>query len=194
MCWRAAMEVSARAGRNKISVAFSSNDRGIRTTRVVPGLHKLEAGGAWLLLSDHPMYVELTGKQPFYLLRTEAFCALFASCAAYHLWFPDHWVMFACLFLVPDLSLLMYLRGPNAVASIVYNLVHTYVVPALLGIFAVLFRNALLAEVSLIWISHIGLDRMLGYGLKYPTSFQFTHIQSAANPVIVSTPPRAQHE
>jgi hypothetical protein len=40
--------------------------------------------------------------------------------------------------------------------------------------------------VSLIWIAHIGMDRALGFGLKYPASFRFTHIQSAANPAIVS--------
>jgi Domain of unknown function (DUF4260) len=123
--------------------------------------------------------------RPVYLLRAEALCALFASCGAYHLLFPHHWVMFACLFLVPDLSLLTYARGPNAVASIVYNVVHSYVLPALLGILAVLFTSTLLGEISLIWIGHIGLDRVLGYGLKYPTFGQFTHIQSAANPVTV---------
>ncbi len=125
--------------------------------------------------------------RPAYLLRAEALCVLSASCGAYHLVFPHHWVLFACLFLAPDLSLLTYARGPNAVASIVYNVMHSYVLPALLGIFAVLFSSALLGEMSLIWIGHIGLDRVLGYGLKYPPSFQFTHIQSAANPVIVST-------
>ncbi len=123
--------------------------------------------------------------RPVYLLRAEALCLLSASCGAYHLLFPHHWVMFACLFLLPDLSLLTYARGPNAVASIVYNLIHSYVLPALLGIVGVLFTSALLGEMSLIWIGHISLDRVLGYGLKYPTSFQFTHIQSAANPVIV---------
>jgi hypothetical protein len=127
--------------------------------------------------------------RPTYLLRAEALCVLSASCGAYHLLFPHHWVMFACLFLVPDLSLLTYARGPNAVASIVYNMIHSYVLPGLLGILAVPFRSALLGEVSLIWIGHISLDRVLGYGLKYPTSFQFTHIQSAANPVIVPTLP-----
>jgi len=30
---------------------------------------------------------------------------------------------------------------------------------------------------ALIWISHIGFDRMLGYGLKYPTQFRDTHLQ-----------------
>ncbi len=123
--------------------------------------------------------------RPANLLRVEAFCALFASCGAYHLLFPHHWILFACLFLVPDLSLLTYTRGPGRAASIVYNLAHNYVLPAVLGMLAFASHKALPGEVCLIWIAHIGLDRMLGYGLKYPPSFQFTHIQSAANPAAV---------
>jgi hypothetical protein len=30
---------------------------------------------------------------------------------------------------------------------------------------------------ALIWVSHIGFDRRLGYGLKYPTPFRDTHSQ-----------------
>ncbi len=112
-------------------------------------------------------------------------CFLFAASGAYHLLFPHHWVLFACLFLVPDLSLLTYLRRPSAVASVIYNVMHSYVPPSLLGVLAALFHSALLGELGLIWIAHISMDRMFGYGLKYPTSFQFTHIQSTANPVIV---------
>ena len=37
-----------------------------------------------------------------------------------------------------------------------------------------------LGEVSLIWICHIGMDRMIGYGLKYPLSFKNTHLQRVA--------------
>ncbi|HEY2386937.1 MAG TPA: DUF4260 family protein, partial [Candidatus Binatia bacterium] len=29
---------------------------------------------------------------------------------------------------------------------------------------------------ALIWLAHIGMDRLLGYGLKYPTSFHHTHL------------------
>jgi hypothetical protein len=32
-------------------------------------------------------------------------------------------------------------------------------------------------QVSLIWLAHIGLDRAVGYGLKYPTAFKETHLQ-----------------
>lgn len=95
--------------------------------------------------------------------------------------------MFASLFFVPDITLLVYASGPGAVASMLYNLAHTYVLPALLGAFAFHSGHALPGQVSLIWICHIGLDRLLGYGLKYPESFKFTHMQSAANPAVVPT-------
>ncbi len=122
--------------------------------------------------------------RPFSLLHAEALCFLFASCGAYHLLFPHHWVLFACLFLVPDVSLLPYFRGPSAAASVFYNLMHNYALPGLLVILAALFHRILLGELGLIWTAHISMDRMLGYGLKYPASFKFTHIQSTANPVI----------
>jgi hypothetical protein len=32
-------------------------------------------------------------------------------------------------------------------------------------------------QLALIWLAHIGADRALGYGLKYPTRFQDTHLQ-----------------
>ena len=130
--------------------------------------------------------------RPVSLLHAEALCVLVASCGEYHLLFPHHWVLFACLFLAPDLSLLTYLRGSGAAASVTYNAVHSYVLPGLLGLLAPLFHSGLLGELSLIWIAHISMDRMFGYGLKYPTSFRFTHIQSTAKPVIVPTAPDAQ--
>lgn len=127
--------------------------------------------------------------RPVVLLHAEALCFLFASCGGYHLLFPGHWALFACLFLVPDLSLLMYLRGPGAAASAAYNVAHNYALPCLTGILAVALPNAQLGEVSLIWIAHISMDRVLGYGLKYPVSFKFTHIQSTANPAIEPVDP-----
>jgi hypothetical protein len=30
--------------------------------------------------------------------------------------------------------------------------------------------------IPLIWVAHIGFDRLLGYGLKYPTGFGNTHL------------------
>jgi hypothetical protein len=31
-------------------------------------------------------------------------------------------------------------------------------------------------QLALIWSAHIGIDRLLGYGLKYPTAFKETHL------------------
>jgi hypothetical protein len=30
--------------------------------------------------------------------------------------------------------------------------------------------------IALIWVNHIGVDRLLGYGLKYPAGFGWTHL------------------
>ena len=30
---------------------------------------------------------------------------------------------------------------------------------------------------ALIWLTHIGVDRAVGYGLKYPSGFKDTHLQ-----------------
>jgi hypothetical protein len=85
------------------------------------------------------------------------------------------WLLFLLLILVPDLFMLGYLRGPRAGAA-VYNLGHTWLLPGLVGAAAVLAGSNLALSVALIWFGHIGLDRLLGYGLKYPTAFQDTHL------------------
>ena len=33
------------------------------------------------------------------------------------------------------------------------------------------------AAFALIWLAHIGVDRMLGYRLEYPSAFKDTHLQ-----------------
>lgn len=72
-----------------------------------------------------------------------------------------------------------YLRGPSTAASIGYNSAHSYMLSALLGAIFLYTGNVFFGEVSLIWISHIAMDRTLGYGLKYPNSFAITHLQKA---------------
>jgi hypothetical protein len=97
------------------------------------------------------------------------------SAAAYARWSGHGWGLFALLFLVPDLSMLGYLRGAR-VGAVAYNVVHTYVGPALLAATAFLWLGPLWLGIALIWSAHIGLDRLLGYGLKLPTGFESTHL------------------
>jgi hypothetical protein len=85
------------------------------------------------------------------------------------------WWLFAALWLVPDLSMLGYLYRPCWGARI-YNAAHTYVLPSVLALFASVSRDATLLPIALIWINHIGIDRLLGYGLKYSNGFGWTHL------------------
>jgi hypothetical protein len=86
------------------------------------------------------------------------------------------WLLFVMLVLAPDLAILGYLMGVR-LGSAVYNLVHTLVVPLLLVALAIFYKLVWLLPYGLIWTAHIGVDRLLGFGLKYPTRFQDTHIQ-----------------
>ena len=54
---------------------------------------------------------------------------------------------------------------------------HTLVLPVALGTAGVVSDSATAAGIALIWLAHIGIDRALGYGLKYPTAFKDTHLQ-----------------
>lgn len=111
---------------------------------------------------------------PKAILRLEGAAVLAAALAAYSRLDGD-WVLFAALFLVPDLSMLGYFAG-RRVGAVTYNLAHSYTLPIGLAAAGVaLSRHGILA-VSLIWVAHIGFDRMLGYGLKYPTAFGHTHL------------------
>jgi hypothetical protein len=55
------------------------------------------------------------------------------------------------LALAPDLAMVAYAAGPR-VGATAYDLVHTY-------------------------LTHIGVDRAIGYGLKHPSGFKDPHLQ-----------------
>ncbi len=83
------------------------------------------------------------------------------------------WPLFAMLFFAPDLSLAAYAIGTRA-GAMVYNLAHSYVGPLVLGAAMLLTERS--PAVALTWAAHIGFDRAVGYGLKYPDAFELTHL------------------
>jgi hypothetical protein len=113
--------------------------------------------------------------KPGFLLQAEGAAVLTVSAAAYHE-FHGSWLLFLLLFLWPDLLMLGYLVNTRVGASF-YNLAHTEVGPLLLGACAVFESSHTALLFAIIWLAHIGFDRMLGYGLKYPTFFKDTHLQ-----------------
>ena len=84
------------------------------------------------------------------------------------------WGMFALLFLVPDVAMLGYLRGPRLGAA-VYNLGHSTLGPLALCVLG-WGASPMALALGLIWLAHVGFDRMLGYGLKYGNAFKHTHL------------------
>lgn len=108
------------------------------------------------------------------LLRLEGVALTLASVVFYS-YFEGSWAMFAILLLTPDLSFLGYLGGPRAGAA-AYNTAHAAIIPMLLGIVCMVVPSALAMHLALIWSAHIGIDRALGYGLKYDAGFSFTHL------------------
>jgi hypothetical protein len=109
------------------------------------------------------------------LLRLEGLAAFLASIAAYAQ-SDASFAMFAALVLLPDAAFLGYLVNAR-VGAAAYNTTHSYIGPAILAglSFAGVLSLGTLSYV-LIWTAHIGVDRALGYGLKYPSAFGHTHL------------------
>ncbi len=114
-----------------------------------------------------------SGSSVLLLLRLEglvvaaATAVLFAHTGA-------SWWLFA-LWLAPDLSMLGYLGGACRGARI-YNAFHTYIGPGVLALCSLLPGAHTALPLALIWANHIGVDRVLGYGLKYGNGFSYTHL------------------
>jgi hypothetical protein len=109
-----------------------------------------------------------------FLLRLEGLAAATAAAVLYARTGASWW-LFAALWLAPDLSMLGYLSGSCRGARI-YNAFHTYVAPGVLALCSLLPGAHGALPLALIWANHIGVDRLLGFGLKYGDGFGFTHL------------------
>lgn len=107
-------------------------------------------------------------------LRLEGLAAAALS-AVFYARTGASWWLFAALWLAPDLSMLGYLADANWGARI-YNAIHSYVTPATLAVAGLLLKSPQLLPYALIWMNHIAVDRVMGYGLKYPDGFGWTHL------------------
>jgi hypothetical protein len=108
------------------------------------------------------------------LLRLEGLTLFAGMTLLYAVWGGSWWV-YAILFLVPDLSFAAYLANPR-IGAIVYNAAHSYMAPMTLMTAGFALASPLVLSIAMIWLAHIGIDRALGYGLKYSAGFGFTHL------------------
>ena len=108
------------------------------------------------------------------LLHLEGLAVLLFSLYLYSD-FQFSWVLFIVLIFAPDVSMVGYLINKK-VGAVLYNFIHTYSLALLVIVCGLLFSNQLVLALGLVLTAHIGMDRMLGYGLKYPTDFKDTHL------------------
>ena len=123
---------------------------------------------------------EITSQSKFFaismprlLLHLEGLAMLVAAVVFYGARGYSWWA-FALLLFTPDLAMLFYLIDVR-VGSLAYNSLHFYAVPLALGGIALAAGWVLGLQLALVWLAHIGMDRMLSFGLKYPTEFKDTH-------------------
>jgi hypothetical protein len=109
------------------------------------------------------------------LLRLEGLTVLIIS-----IWlfaeFKGTWWAYVAGFFAPDLAMLGYLVNTR-VGALVYNVVHVYAAPIALIFAGHFLKSDVLLFAGIILLGHIGADRLLGFGLKYPTAFKDTHLQ-----------------
>lgn len=85
------------------------------------------------------------------------------------------WWLVPAGILVPDIAMSGYVAGTRLGAHL-YNIAHATLLPAVMLGIGYWQADRLLMALALIWLAHIGLDRLLGMGLKYNDRFTHTHL------------------
>lgn len=109
-----------------------------------------------------------------WILRAEGIALMVVSTYLYFHGEGSLW-LFLLLILVPDVSILGYGIGIKT-GTVCYNLFHNTVFPLILVLLSVSIMAPLLMQLAFIWLAHVGFDRAIGSGLKYPTHFRDTHL------------------
>ena len=112
--------------------------------------------------------------QPLLFQRTEAGILLISVILTYQ-YLGGPWLVFGLLFFVPDIFALGYVAGPR-VGAASYNVGHSLALPLMILTGGILTGQSMAQLGALIWLAHVGFDRVLGYGLKEDSGFKDTHL------------------
>jgi Domain of unknown function (DUF4260) len=107
-------------------------------------------------------------------LRLEAAVVL-AGCLVTFSTTHRSWWLVPLAILLPDVVMVGYLGGTR-LGAIFYNAAHSAPAPAVVIALGWWQHEPLVAAIGLIWLAHIGADRVMGYGLKYDDHFGHTHL------------------
>jgi Domain of unknown function (DUF4260) len=109
------------------------------------------------------------------ILRAEGLVCMLLACVLYSLQ-DFSWLAFGAWFLLPDVAILVYVFGNQRFGMWAYNLTHSTAGAGLLAVLGLVSNTPMFLQAALIWFAHIGFDRALGYGLKFPLGFRVTHL------------------
>lgn len=108
-------------------------------------------------------------------LRLEAIATLAVGLALWSI-AGGSWLVLALLFLAPDLAMVGYAAGPR-IGALAYDVFHNLALPGAVVAVGLIAGAPGLVLVGALVVVHVGADRLLGYGLKYPSGFRDTHLQ-----------------
>jgi len=112
--------------------------------------------------------------RPKIFLRVDGLTLFVASLLLFSKTGQRWWLVPLFLF-VPDIFMIGYVKSTHLGASI-YNAGHSYLLPTLTAMYGWYQNHYLVLAIGLIWLAHIGMDRLLGCGLKYDDNFKHTHL------------------
>lgn len=113
---------------------------------------------------------------PRALLHLEGAALFAASTWGYFALLEGGLLAYLALLLVPDVSMVGFVRGTR-LGALTYNVVHNEALALALAVIGLLSDVPSALGGGLILAAHVGMDRALGYGLKYPSAFRDTHLQ-----------------
>lgn len=101
--------------------------------------------------------------------------ALLIACYIVSMQLGHPWWLFLALLLLPDISMVGYVVN-NRWGAVLYNLFHHQGVAVMVIGIGWYAGQPYVLLAGIVLLGHSAMDRMLGYGLKYITSFQDTHL------------------
>ena len=85
------------------------------------------------------------------------------------------WWVYLVFILAPDIGMIGYAVNTQ-LGAMTYNLFHHKGIAILVGLLGWYFIIPELQLAGIILFGHASMDRILGYGLKYPDNFKNTHL------------------
>lgn len=90
------------------------------------------------------------------------------------------WYWYPALLLLPDLSMIGYAFNTR-IGAFSYNFLHNKALGVFVGVLGFTIGNPGLLLAGVILYGHSAMDRIFGYGLKFPDDFKNTHLGRIGN-------------